>query len=274
MESVYAQSTLCRNCGEHFEIGAPAPERSRPKYVVHQEAVGRQDSLRTGLAERVRGWLNPTTGPREVECFQCHAHSQVSGAARSTICPKCGTYIDLQDFRIGGRFSRNITTRGSLYLLPKGEMNSSRAIVGYAEIAGMLHGHLIAQGDVVIRSVGRLRGQIDAKRILVDRKAKVEMLRMIHTRDIEVRGRLVLPRLDASGTVRVMKKGYLEGKIKAMGITVDKGGEFHGSLEIGKVPDPDVRSAAKRGLEPERPDEARAGEAPGGLADAQGEVPV
>src|SRR5207237_10911876 len=115
-------------------------------------------------------------------CFECAGKREVPKTAISSICPLCGAYIDLQDYRIIGNFSRSIRTRGRLIITSKGDLNSNRVICDSAEIQGSMRGNLICSGDVHIRLKGKLSGSIEAKSVHIDKKCEAEFVRPIRAK--------------------------------------------------------------------------------------------
>jgi cytoskeletal protein CcmA (bactofilin family)/predicted RNA-binding Zn-ribbon protein involved in translation (DUF1610 family) len=231
LESVFARSTICRKCSRHFPIGAPDP------------------SERTGLTQwaralsRVKGWLGHET-VRLIQCFGCGANQQVSGSARSSLCPHCGAYIDLRDFRISGPFSRSIETQGSVLVLPKGDVTSARVLCAEAFIRGRLHGSLICTGTTRVKCKGRFMGAVDTQLLVVEKRSEVEFVRPVKARTVEIYGK-TSARVMAD-SVRIGKSGALDGTVYAKAIVVERGGLFHGELVIGKreMVQPDLLSAA------------------------------
>ena len=55
-------------------------------------------------------------------CFECAGEREVPKTATSTLCPKCGAYIDLQDYKISSIYTRSIRTGGRLIITNKGDL--------------------------------------------------------------------------------------------------------------------------------------------------------
>ncbi|MBV9671322.1 MAG: polymer-forming cytoskeletal protein, partial [Verrucomicrobia bacterium] len=167
-------------------------------------------------------------------CFECPGKREVPGNATSTICPQCGAYIDLQDYKIEGNYSRSIRTRGKLIISSKGDLNSNRVICETAEIYGFMRGSLICSGDVRIRFKGKLSGSIEAKNVHIDKKCEAEFVRPIRVQNIEIEGS-ISARIISTGKVNVLKTGKLTGAVQGRGFNVERGGEFFGEVSMGKV---------------------------------------
>jgi cytoskeletal protein CcmA (bactofilin family)/predicted RNA-binding Zn-ribbon protein involved in translation (DUF1610 family) len=222
LEPELAKSTYCRKCSGYIQIAkggrVPGPLPAGPKEAT--------------LFEKVEGLLG-VQRTFVARCFECTGRREVGRNATSTICPLCGAYIDLQDYKIVGSYSRSIRTRGSLVITSKGDLNSNRAICESAEIQGHMRGSLICATILRIRLKGKLSGSLESKHVIVDKKAEVELVRPLRGELIEVEG-LVSARILSSGKVVVKKGGVLRGTVNARSFLVDRGGQFSGELTIGQ----------------------------------------
>jgi cytoskeletal protein CcmA (bactofilin family) len=218
-ESVAAKTTFCRKCQQHYSLDrALAGERS----------IIKQPSLWSKVSRAVFGEQQ-----REVTCFSCSEKQTLSTAAQSTMCPGCGAYMDLRDFKISGPFGRSVQTAGDVHVSQRGDVTSSRLMCGTLQLEGSLRGHIVCTGKATLRINGRFSGNLEAAHVIVDRKFEIEFLRTYHTKVFEVsgtaRGQIVAEK------VIINKGGTLEGTVYARAITVDKGGIFSGSLNIGQT---------------------------------------
>ncbi len=241
VESVYAQTTLCRNCGEHFSVGQTSSS-GKP----------------TGTADPSRGfgsmmwatlgrWLPKVRiGERNIRCYQCGHGQRVSTSAKSTMCAKCNSYIEMQDYRITGAFSRLLRTQGRVVVTAKGDLASTKVYCSSALIEGSVRGQLCCSGTLDIRRKGKINGAIEADHVVIGRKADVDFARPLHVGQLEIAGRLRGDIL-AAGGVKISSKGNLTGTVVARSFSVDKGGEFHGQLTIGM---PDMSAAELFGGDP------------------------
>ena len=222
LEPELAKSTYCRKCSGYIQLGkglksSEPPEAEKQPSVFHK-LEGLLGVQRTVVAR----------------CFECTGKREVPKSATSTICPLCGAYIDLQDYRIIGNYSRSIRTRGRLIITNKGDLNSNRVICDYAEIQGTMRGNLICSGEVHIRLKGKLSGSIEAKSVHIDKKCEAEFVRPIRAELVDIEG-IISARIISTGKVMIQKTGRLTGAVFGRGFTVEKGGEFFGELSIGKV---------------------------------------
>jgi len=220
-ESASAKSTYCRKCGGYIQLDKTAKSsahhepREHPVSGLHklQDLLGVQ---RTIIAR----------------CFECPGIREVPKTATSTLCPKCAAYIDLQDYKIAGAYTRSVRTGGRLVIMAKGDLISRRAYCGSADIEGSLRADLICTGDVTFRRKGKVGGAIEARNIHIDRKCEAEFAHPVRADVVEINGAITVPSLMARRVV-IGKTGRLTGAVLARGFVVEKGGYFAGDLTIG-----------------------------------------
>lgn len=215
-ESVAAKSTFCRKCQQHYNL---------ERMLAGEKSIVKEPSLFSKLTRLVMG-----DRQREVTCFTCHHKQTLSKEAQSTMCPGCGAYMDLRDFKIAGPFGRSVQTAGDVHVTAKGDVTSTRLLCGMLYLEGSVRGSIICTGVATLRFKGRMGGAIDAPHIMVDKKGDVDFPRPIHTKLFEVNGKATGDIV--ADKVIINKGGWLEGSVHAKAITVDKGGVFAGDLNI------------------------------------------
>ena len=242
LEPELAKSTFCRRCSQYFAItpaslaGATSLEppksvdKPRPAYL---STAGREpaEAAASGFKFRLGELINTKPKQRIAQCFECSSAHEVSSTATSSTCKACGTYIDLQDYKINSSFSRNIKTRGSVYLGSKGDLSSSKIICSEATLHGRMRGNLHCDGPVTIRAQGRLFGTIEAEAVVVEKGSDVHFSRPLKVASLEVHGVLTAHVMSESH-ITISKSGSLEGDVTATGFTVEKGGIYQGELTI------------------------------------------
>jgi len=232
-ESASAKSTYCRKCGGYIQLDKPA--KSSAHHEPREHTVSGLQKLQDLLG------VQRTIMAR---CFECPGVREVPKTATSTLCPKCGAYIDLQDYKIAGAYTRSVRTGGRLIITAKGDLISRRAYCGSADIEGSLRANLFCTGDVTIRRKGKVGGAIEARNIQIDRKCDAEFAHPVRAEVVEINGAITVPSLTARRVV-INKTGRLTGAVSARGFVVEKGGYFAGDLTIGgesPAPDSDATS--------------------------------
>lgn len=227
-----AKSTICRQCGQHFVPSAPRveirlqPRRDEPVVVLDSTAG-------TSLRDRIEGlWSKPRNS--SIECFDCKTVQEVTAAASSTSCRKCGAHQDLRDYKITTAFSRAIRTHGEVHVTPRGDLSSSSVICRTAMIEGKMRGNLQCAETARINLVGKMPGRLKAAHVVIERKAEVQFFRQVLTKNIEIHGRMIGDVI-AESVVAIHRAGTLDGNVTAKSISVEKGGVFTGQLVIGSV---------------------------------------
>ena len=241
LESPYTKSTFCRKCGEHYEPGKTKPilRRKSPSLLARvSEFLSRQKT-------------------REITCFDCSAVQTVSSSSTSSLCPQCSAYIDLSDFKINTPFNRMIQTQGTVKIGSKADVTSSKIACREAYLEGKLRGNLFCTGKARVKLKGKITGAVEAREIEIAKRCEVEFVRPLKAKSIEIAGK-ISANLHIDGTVKITKKGRLEGTVYARGIVVEKGGVFLGELIIGRASlrQPELtlqKPAASKPARPPRP---------------------
>ena len=272
-----AKSTFCRKCSEYFAItpailsGAAAPaapaikppvdawtpvptvrEPRRTEAFVPVPAPTQPAAAGSGFREKLGELLGGRPKTRIARCFECTSWHEISSSAQSTTCKACGAYVDLQDYKISGSFSRNIKTRGTLYLGPKGDLSSSKIVCAQATIHGKMRGNLTCPGKVTIRVQGRLYGSLEAGQLIVEKGSEVVFSRPIRASGVEVHGAMT-GQIVSDSHVTIFKSGSLDGAVDATGFTVERGGCFQGELTIRPraTPETAVEGQAAESIQPD-----------------------
>jgi len=222
LEPESAKSTYCRKCSSHIQL-----EKSRKPAALHEF-----QSRSTSVFQELRG-LFGVQRTFVARCFECAGEREVPKSATSTLCPKCGAYIDLQDYKISSIYTRSIRTGGRLIVTNKGDLIGRRTFCGSAEIEGSVRGDLICTGAVRIKLKGKLSGSIEAKSVYIEKKCDAEIVHPIRAELVEIHG-AISGQIIATRKVVVHKTGRLTGKVSALGFSVEKGGLFFGELSIGQ----------------------------------------
>jgi cytoskeletal protein CcmA (bactofilin family)/ribosomal protein S27AE len=220
-ESAHSKSAFCRKCSKQFDVRAASaePEQASVEKPSFLEKIGRLIG-----GEKIR----------TAYCSECGTAQELSTEMESSLCGKCGAYLDLRDFKITEPFTRNIRTSGAIIITKKGELTSTRVMCGEAIIQGKISGNLICSGPTRIKFKGRLFGSIDTREFVIEKGCDAELVRPVKCDHAEIHGK-VSARITAAHIVTVSSTGVLEGTVYAKSIVVEKGGSFHGELFIGKT---------------------------------------
>ena len=230
LEPASARSTFCRQCGQHYPI----------EKLLAKEAASLKDP---SLLDKVSRWFSRDK-TRVITCFSCREKQEVPSDSQSSLCPQCGSYIDIRDFRIAGPFARSIQTQGLVHLSPDADVACNRILCGSVKIEGRFRGRILCTGQANVKIAGQYEGEVDADVLEIHAKANVEFLAPVYGQTVEIEGRA--RGTVCAGKVVISKKGSLEGTVYARAITVEKGGVFSGSLIIGQELPPELKRSDER----------------------------
>ena len=200
-------STYCRGCGSYYKVVPPAAALARYSSEV-----------RTRIRRRL-----PKIPPRQVRCYHCGQTHEVSGRARTTLCPECNAAIELSDVTVSSSTTRPIDTRGSLTITPSGYISSALTVCREAVIAGKVSGTLVCETLVRLVYSGRLSCQIKTESMVIEKESRVELSYPIETNELIVYGQAV-GNFECAGRIWIDKGGLIEGRIAAHSVVVERGG--------------------------------------------------
>jgi len=224
-ESEHARSTFCRKCGKHVELD----NRLEPRRM--ETTPPPEESETPGFMDRLGRMFQRET-ERHVNCLHCNAEQTVSSLAKSGTCVQCGHYLDFRDFKVDGNFSKTIETHGTITVTKSGELASAKVSCAAAVVMGKVNGNLVCSTTAHIWTRGRVLGSIQARQLIIEKKADVEFVRPLHVGTAEINGK-ISARIFAD-SVTINKNGALEGAVTAKSIKIERGGIFHGDLVIGQ----------------------------------------
>ena len=205
-----AYSTVCRKCGQHLRVQevlnparkAPDPAPAQPK--------------------------------RKITCFDCGTALEVSPSAESTMCKRCGRYVDLKDYQITSAISKNFKTKGSFVVEPKGYVLNTEATVGDAVIKGRFLGKLVAERSLTVYSSAEIKGTFTTGRLIIPPANHFRWKEPIQVASGEIGGELV-GNLRADDTLAVKATGRVFGDITAANVVIEEGAVVVGTMRIGRT---------------------------------------
>jgi cytoskeletal protein CcmA (bactofilin family) len=200
-------STYCRGCGSYYKVSPPSAGLARYSSEV-----------RTRIRRRF-----PKIPPRQVRCYHCGQTHEVSGRARTTLCPECNAAIELSDVTVSASTTRPIDTRGNLIITPSGYISSALTVCHEALIAGRVSGTLVSETIVRLVYSGRLSCQIKTRSIVIEKESRVELSYPTETDELIVYGRAA-GNFECAGRIWIDKGGSVEGRIAAHSVIVELGG--------------------------------------------------
>ena len=174
----------------------------------------------------------PKYETREVTCFECGDTHAANVLANSTQCRECGRLISMANREFRESWSGPIQTRGDVHIHKKGLVRTASVECHNLIVEGDFTGNAICSGDLIIRRHGKIPGQIRCKRLLVEKRAKVEFLGPVEMDEGRIDG-LVTGNLACHGLLALEKKAILTGNLKVGSLTVADGAKHNGQVRMG-----------------------------------------
>ena len=156
-------------------------------------------------------------------------------AATSTMCKRCGSHVDLTDYRITQTVSKNFRTHGHLVIEEKGYVLNADAVVGDAVIKGRFIGKLVAAGTLEINSSAKIKGSFTAARLVIPAGHHFRWPETLRFETADIHGELVAT-LQAGGTVWLRSTARFFGAVQAASLVVESGAVFVGTAHVGAAP--------------------------------------
>ena len=207
MEPRLAISTNCRQCGQHLLV----QELLNPK---KKEAVKSVEHKR-------------------VACFDCGTEIDVPVAAKSAMCKRCSSYIDLQDYTINNAVSKNFKTKGRFVVESKGYVFNTTIIAREVVLKGRLIGKLTVENSLTVYSNSELKGTFRTQFLMVPPENYFHWKEPLQLGSADIGGELVSD-VHAEKTVTVRSTGRLFGNIRARNLVVEAGAIIVGQCTIGQ----------------------------------------
>lgn len=237
-------STICRSCGQHIDIRDGKPV-VRPKYATRLASSGRppvqhpttasEASPKSVEKDNERGFLKrlfqKDPVKRKVACYHCIRSFEVVEGAQSTQCPKCGGYVSLRDYEIDHAWRRRIQTRGNVTILKGASIVGVNVTCNDLLVLGTLSASVECSGKLVIKSHGKILGNVRCAELRVERGAQVEFQGDVQTQSVYIDGQ-VKAQITCSGTITLEKKSHLQGVARAAGLIVKAGAKHSGAMEV------------------------------------------
>ncbi len=250
IEPALVISTHCRACRAHFQVrdgkGVPRtiqtarfaspcldsdsessvlPPLTSPKLTLRR---GPSPPAPRSLLMRI---LNPTKPHRTISCFNCAHSFETSGDAQSTQCPKCSGYVSLLNYEIHERWNRFVETCGNVVIQKSGAVSGATLRCHHLTIFGTFSGTAECSGDLIIRSSGKIIGDIRCQTLRVEKKSRVEFLHPVIATSASIDGN-VRGQISCTGTVTLEKRAHLQGLVRTSSLIVKSGAKHTGSIEM------------------------------------------
>jgi cytoskeletal protein CcmA (bactofilin family) len=169
---------------------------------------------------------------RDVTCFECGTVNAANVLANSTQCRNCGRMISIADRDIHETWTSPIQTRGTVHIHKKGLVRAAPIQCHDLIVEGTFTDNAECSGDLIIRRTGKISGKVKCRRLLVEKRAKVEFLRPVEMEEGKIDG-IVTGNLACRGLLALEKKSILTGNLKVGRITIADGAKHNGQVRMG-----------------------------------------
>jgi cytoskeletal protein CcmA (bactofilin family) len=190
-------------------------------------------SRKTAAAKKASQAADKVEHGRRITCFDCGTDLEVAVSAESTMCKRCGRYVDLKDYRITNAVSKNFKTKGTFVLEAKGYVFNTEATVGEAVIKGRFLGKLLAERSLTIYSTAEFKGTFKAGRLIIPAQNHFRWPEPIKLGSAEIVGELAAD-VCAEDTVFLKSTARLFGDVVAKHLVVEAGAVLVGKVRVGR----------------------------------------
>jgi len=205
-----AFSTHCKKCHQHYRV----QEALNP---VHK---------------------TPDRPPlqRRIVCFDCQAELDVPATAESTMCKRCGRYVDLHDYNVTTALAKNFRTRGRIVVESKGYLFNTETIADHVTIKGRFHGKLTTIGSLTIFAGSEIKGSLSVSRLIIPTDSHFHWASALRLASAEIAGEVVAS-VVVTGTIVLRSTARWFGDVSASNLITEEGAVIVGSLRVGMPPD-------------------------------------
>jgi cytoskeletal protein CcmA (bactofilin family) len=168
---------------------------------------------------------------KEAECFECHNKFKVGRSAKSAGCPNCGANICLEDFDINISSTAPIHTRGDVLIRKTANVTTSEICCRDLRVFGAVSARIECRGELLIRCTGTIIGEIQCRKLVIDKGCDVHILNTVNAGEVEVRAR-IFANIHCTGPVRISPTGWVHGDVTARSVAIEPGGQLDGSMNI------------------------------------------
>ncbi len=120
------------------------------------------------IAARLAEVVGSGKAVKQVTCTHCGFVSEAARRAMSIFCPRCRKRLVLEDFKVDSYYAvRDFSTAGDITVEKKGHVVAPIKASNLT-VKGKVQGHVSARGEVKLTKTGWLKGEIEAKSIVVE----------------------------------------------------------------------------------------------------------
>ena len=215
---------VCPNCG-HVQL--------EPRRAISTNCRKCQQHL------VVQEFLNPKLAPvpaptrlhgqRRVSCFDCGTEMDVPAAAQSSMCKRCSSHIDFQDYSINSAISKSFKTKGRFVVEKNGYVFNTEVLAGEIVVRGRILGKLTAERSITVYSNAEIKGTFRTPLLVIPAANCFHSREPLRVNSVEILGELVAS-VRAEQTVLLRATGRLFGDVQAHSLVVEDGAVLVGQV--------------------------------------------
>lgn len=170
----------------------------------------------------------------DIICYECGFTFFLTGALKSTYCPKCRCILDAEEQRIDNDWSGNLKTIGTVVIGANGCLRDGSIVAGNIVLEGKIAGGRVkAWGRLEIGPGGNYRPEfVDARDYAIRQGGLLKAPEKMTVRNMEIAGEFE-GELESSGVVTVKPGGMLRGRLTGRSLVVEDGGGMDAFVDVG-----------------------------------------
>jgi len=176
-----------------------------------------------------------TTRPsrHDIICYECGFTFFLTGALKSTYCPKCRCILDASEQKIETAWSGTLRTIGTVTISETGSVNDGEITTGNIVLAGKISGGKIkVWGKLEICPGGLFLPEcISAESFVIRKGASWKSEGVLIVKNLEIAGEFE-GAVKASGVVAIKSGGVLKGSLAGSHLVMEDGGGLDAMVDI------------------------------------------
>lgn len=166
---------------------------------------------------------------REVECYECGRRSHVPAAALSANCIHCHAHLNMTDVELKAGTKRlTVRTLGNVTVAADAVLSHLFIVCRNLNLEGRASGSFRCSGSLIVAGSTRVEGSVQAADLVVNKGVNLVLTQGAAVQNAAISGR-VAGRLDAEGSVHILRGGELCGDCTAATVQVEPGGAHLGN---------------------------------------------
>lgn len=166
---------------------------------------------------------------REVVCYECGRRSHVPAAALSANCIHCHAHLNMTDVELKAGTKRlTVRTLGNVTVAADAVLSHLSIVCRNLNLEGRASGSFRCTGSLIVASSTRVEGSVQAADLVVNKGVNLVLSHGAAVQNASISGR-VSGRLEAEGSVHILRGGELCGDCTAANVQVEPGGAHLGN---------------------------------------------